>query len=206
MIVVACGAIALGGGAAVAAVAADSGDPAGLALLARVREAYAHVPGVAITGSANLPGLGHLRVRFTQLLRKSRIVAEEGDITGSGTTRTLVKRLGTATFVRDTGDSCWREIPATDPADLTDVGLRFLGAYRQRLGKPRRSGTSWLLPARAQDKDGTKGQLTYRIDRASLAVISLTAVVQGGKVVERFRSLRSTPKLAVPKPPCGAPA
>jgi hypothetical protein len=180
----------------------DTGDTAGLALLRNVRTAYAKVPGVAIRGSADLPGIGLFSALFVQVLRRSKIVAEQADVVTGAESSTLVKRLGARTFAHDSGQSCWKALAGSDPRDLSDVGLTFLGAFKQRVEKPRRSGADWRLRAHVQDTDGTTGTLTYVIDRSSFVVKSAIARVYGQRIVDRFKTLHSRPKLATPTPRC----
>src|SRR5436190_2357665 len=83
--------------------ASATGDPAGLALLARVHRAYSHVPGVGVSGQA-----GALSFRFTLVLDSGIVVAEQFVGRQPSSVTMLVARRGGPTYAREPGTSCWR--------------------------------------------------------------------------------------------------
>ena len=173
-------------------LAPPTGDPLGLALLGRVHHAYVNVPAVTIRG-----GSGALTFRFTVVLRSGLAVAEQYVGTEPAGTTLLVARRGSPTFAREPGTSCWRQLMASDPQALEDIGLRFPDLPRMKLERPRRTAGGWLLPVVS---DG--GPFLFAIDRKSMLIRSITIGAGGKRVLERVGALRSVPRLLLPKPRC----
>jgi len=175
-----------------AAAAPPSGNATGLALLARVHRAYAHVPAVVIFGKT-----GTLSFRFTLILSSSRTVAEEFVGRQPSNVTTLVGRLGGATYARDPGGSCWRSVPASAPQQFENLGLPFPDQPRMRVGAPTRTAAGSLLPVVA---DGSPG--TFAIDAASARVTEITVTASGRRIAEHVGVVHTTPALPAATPLC----
>jgi hypothetical protein len=173
-------------------VAPPSGDPAGLAMLARVHRAYVAVPGVTLLGRA-----GSLSFRFTFALRSGVEAAEQVTVSTPNGTATFVARRDAATFVRHPGSSCWRRLPSSSAQTISSLGLPFPDQPHMRVKPPRRTRTGWLLPVA-----GDGGPATFAIDGKSMLIRSLTLASQGTRIVEYARTLASRPQLALPEPRC----
>jgi hypothetical protein len=182
-------AVAAGAGGS---TAPPTGDPAGLALLARIHRAYADVRGVTLSGRA-----GSLSFRFTLGLRSGVVESEQIALSGPNGTSTFVARRGTPTFARDPGRSCWRRIPSSSDQAIENIGVPFPDQPKMRVRPPRRTRTGWLLPV-----VGVGGPATFAVDRESLLIRSLTLTTQGMRIVEHARALKSRPAPAVPEPRC----
>lgn len=170
-----------------------TGDPHGLALLARVRQTYARVPAVVTTGR-----LGAMSVRFSAILSAGVVVAEGfAGTRGAGTT-ILVAPRGSATFARDPGASCWRQVPASDPQALTDIGGHFPAYPNVAVVKaPQRTDNGWLLGVVARGKSST-----FAIDGKTFFVRTITLRQSGEQVTEHVHTLTSVPNLPSPQPRC----
>ncbi len=169
-----------------------SGDPRGLALLARVHAAYRHVPAVEVTGRN-----GAFRAHFSLLLH-SGVATAEGYVGTSpvGVTR-LVARGGGPTYAREPGTACWRKLRRSDSQSLTDIGTRFPDVPHMRVKAPRRVGSVWLLPFVA------KGHVfTLRISTRPLQLETLSITERGKTVTEHEKALQAKPTLPVPTPSC----
>jgi hypothetical protein len=173
-------------------LAPPTGDPGGLALLARVHHAYVNVSAVTIWGDS-----GALSFRFTVVLRSGFALAEQYVGTEPTGRTMLVARRGSSTFAREPGTSCWRRLAASDPQALEDIGLRFPDLPRMKLERPRRTASGWLLPVVS---DGAPFLLA--IDGTSMLIRSITIGAGGKRVLERVGTLRSVPRLLLPKPRC----
>lgn len=177
---------------------APSGNAQGLALLARVHAAYRHVPAVQVTAL-----LGSERVRFTLVLRAGVATAEEFLGVGPAGTTILVARESGPTYAREPGTNCWRRLAPSDSQSLDDLGLRFPDSYRMVVKAPRRSGSSWLLPALSRGSDpGDAASVTLRINATSLLLESQTVAASGHRAIERTQALTQQPTLPRPAPSC----
>src|SRR5438067_545868 len=117
--------------AAAAGAAPPTGDPKGLALLARVQRAYRAVPAIGIALR-----LGTTNFDLKLVLRSGVGLAEQIVVqTPSGTT-TLVARRGGPTWAREPGKSCWQRLPASDSQSIDDLGLPFPSQPRMRVKAP----------------------------------------------------------------------
>jgi hypothetical protein len=172
--------------------ARPTGDPAGLALLARVHRAYVAVPGVVISLRT-----GSLVARFTVVLRSGNQTAEQVTLIAPNATTTFVARSNASTFIRNPGSLCWRRLPSSSPRAITGLGLPFPDQPHMQVKAPRRTATGWLLPVA-----GDGGPATFVIDAKSMLIKSLTLTTQGTHIVEQVRSLGSRPTLAMPEPRC----
>jgi hypothetical protein len=173
-------------------LAPPSGNQQGLRLLARVNQAYVHVPASALRGRA-----GAFAFRFTLVLRSGVIAAEQYVASGPGGTTELVRRPGAPTFAREPGSTCWRRLAASDQQALEGVGLRFPDQPHMRVQRPRRTASGWLLPV-----VGDGGHTVFLIDAKSMLLRSITIADGGRRIVERASALRSTPTLLTPQPRC----
>ena len=66
-----------------------------------------------------------------------------------------------------------------------------------KLERPRRTASGWLLPLVS---DG--GPFLFAIKGKSMLIRSITIGAGGKRVLERVGTLRSVPRLLVPKPRC----
>jgi hypothetical protein len=184
--------------AASAAAQRPTGDAAGLALLEKVHASYRDVPGV--TGSAHV---GPARFRFTLVLSAGVAVGEEVVVSTPAGTTTFVARAAAPTFTRERGASCWRQLAASDPEALDDLGFRFPDAFRVRVDKPRRTADGWLLSVATWARGATKPEHEeLAIDGTTYRVRTLAAEAGGTRVVERLNDLASSPTLPQPRPLC----
>jgi len=178
--------------AAAAGAAPPTGDPKGLALLERVRHAYLTVPAVGISLQ-----LGPTSFDFKLVLRSGVGVAEQVILVDSAGTTMLVARRGGRTYVRAQGRSCWRQLAASDPQSIVDLGRRFPDQLVTRVMAPRQTPTGWQLPV------SLKGEpAIFVIDRKSLQVRSIIVTSGQRRYVEHVRALRPAPRLAFPSPRC----
>ena len=185
-------AVATSSTAGARSLAPPSGNRQGLRLLARVNEAYVHVPAAALSGHA-----GAFAFRFTVVLRSGVVVAEQDVVSGPGGTTELVRRQGAPTFAREPGSTCWRRLAASDRQALEGVGLRFPDQPHMRLQRPRRTASGWLLPV-----VGDGGHTVFLIDAKSMLLRSITIANGGKRILERVSALRSAPILLTPHPRC----
>lgn len=183
------GVLAFGGAAS---AASPRGNAKGLELLKRVHAAYRHVPAVLLTGRS-----GHLRVRFSLLLRRGVATAEEFRGTSPSGVTVLVARGSGPTYARQPGAACWQRLRRSDPQSLSDIGLRFPDAGRMTVKAPRRTGKDWLLPVVAEGNRGT-----MRISAKTFLVESVSANTNGRTVTEHDYALTERPKLPRPSPRC----
>jgi hypothetical protein len=169
------------------------GDPRGLALLERVRTAYAAVPAVSVTAR-----IGAHPIRFTLVLRRGVVVAEQL-VSGEGAGATLLVAHGSgSTLAREPGSSCWRALPSSDPQALDDLGRRFPELPGMRVGAPHATPTGWALPI-----TGPGGPYTYAVDRGSGLLRSITVRSPGGApIFEHVSRLRARPTLLTAAPRC----
>ncbi len=178
--------------AAAAGAAPPTGDPKGLALLDRVRHAYLTVPAVGISTR-----LGPTSFDFKLVLRSGVGVAEQVILVDSTGTTMLVARRGGRTYVRARGRSCWRQLAASDPQSIVDLGRPFPDQLLTSVKAPQRTPTGWQLPV------SSKGEPAILvIDRKSLLIRSIIVGSGRTRYVERVRALRPAPRLAFPKPRC----
>jgi hypothetical protein len=173
-------------------LAPPTGNRQGLALLAGVNRAYVRVPAVTISGRS-----GAFAFRFTVLLRSDVTVGEQYVGSGPGGTTKLVRQQGSPTFAREPGSACWRQLAASNPQALDDIGLRFPGQPHMRVEHPRRTRSGWLLPV-----VGDGGHTVLTIDAKSMLLRSITVAAGGRRVLERVSALRSRPILFTPQPRC----
>jgi hypothetical protein len=166
-------------------------DPQGVALLARVHQAYRSVAGVSIAGKT-----GALSFEYTLNLRSGIGVAEE--FVGrqpSGTT--VLVAHGRPTYVFDSGRACWTALSASAPQTFENLGLHFPDQPGMSVKAPARTATGWSLTLVS---DGTPG--TLEIDRTSLHIRSLTVKTPSADIVEHVTILSSAPQLPEPEPRC----
>jgi hypothetical protein len=175
-----------------------TGNAQGLALLARVHRAYQRVP--AVTTVAHLNGI---EARFTLVLRRDVVVAEEFvGITAAGTT-TLVARGSGPTYAREEGTRCWRRLAPSDRQSLDDLGLPFPDGYTTVVGRPARRGAEWLLPIRTTGRFPNEGgSFTLHVDAATLLVQRETGRVSGRQLTNTVEALAAGPALPSPQPLC----
>jgi hypothetical protein len=99
------------------------GPPAALALLARVKHAYRHAPGLELATTSPRPASAQAR-RFLLRLHDGIVIAEA--FTGPGRQGVaLVARRGSPTFLRTAGTRCWRSLAGSDPRTLRNLGAPF---------------------------------------------------------------------------------
>jgi hypothetical protein len=184
---------AAGGAAALLAPAAmgATGDRAGLALLDRVHHAYAHVPGVSVSGRT-----GQLEFRWKIALESGINVGEYFFAESPGGVTELVARRGGPTYAHNPGTSCWQELSKSDRQALDNVGLPFPDQAGMKVGAPRTVSGGWLLPVMAAGDPGT-----FSLDR-SAHVRSITVSASGRNIFERVTTLPSRPALPQPDPRC----
>ena len=189
--------------AALAVVAPAGAQPSsgssaqGAALAARVSAAYQRVPGVKSSARVGLTALA-----FTQTLHGGVVTAEqfEGGTAGSGTT-TLIGVQGSPTYRRQSGATCWRALPTSDPQTLTDLGHPFLSALTGQAGitvaAPQRTLAGWVLTLRQG-----RAALVLTVTRSYL--ITAVTATKPGQAIERLtiRNLARTPPLLAPRPLC----
>jgi hypothetical protein len=168
-----------------------TGDPRGVALLARVEKAYRTVPGVELS----IPSLLRARVKFD--LRLGVVVAAESVFTGpGGTITTLVRRSGGRTFIRQPRKSCWQ--PSVG-FSIDEIGEPLVGTSERAVQAPRRIAGGWSLRV----KDGHDTPAIYLINSPSYLLRSLTAwLVNGTKLVYYVQNLTSAPRVQRPWPRC----
>lgn len=183
-------------GAASTGAAAPKSDPAGLALHHQVQAAYARVPAVQIVESGPTRPVPGITLRFTDILRSRKVIAERLIEVSPAGDVTVVRREGSATFVRNPAAICWHRLASSDPQSLSDVGSPFLSLKGLRVETPRKTGDGWSL----NETDG-KHTLTIYITKQHL-VREITGAYEGQRIVERLAALKSAPTLPVPKPVC----
>jgi len=141
-----------------------------------------------------------VHARFTMILARGVVVAEQFS-GGSATTATkLVAPEHSPTYALESGSSCWRRLPGTDPQALTDIGEQvpeISGATS--VASPMRTPAGWILIV-------TGHQTTARlaINAETLRVDSITASAGGRSIVEHLQTLNQAPRLYSPSPACAS--
>jgi hypothetical protein len=169
------------------------GSSAGMKLLRRVTSSYGPVPAVLLTAS-----LGALSARFTVILRRGIVVAEEFVGKAAGRTTRLVAPPDSPTYALEPGTTCWRALSASDPQALMDIGERFPILPRAvAVSAPARTPGGWLLRVSAATVTST-----YAVDRATLHVDAITISEGHKSFTERVQALSAAPTLLTPAPRC----
>ena len=166
----------------------------GVALAARVNNAYKRVPAAIITLHGASTGA------FTEILKNGIVVAEQFEGANSSGTTMLVAPHGSPTYAKEPQTTCWRALAKSDGQTLDDVGhplLSFLSSLKGvAVGAPRNTSYGWTL---ALSQGGVS--LTLTISKA-LLVKEVTAIKRGQRVEEDIDNLTRTPSLFVPAPRC----
>jgi len=173
------------------AATAATGNRAGLALLDRVHRAYAHVPGVNVSGQT-----GQLQFRWKIALESGINVGEYFFAESPSGVTELVARRGGPTYAHNPGTSCWQELRKSDRPALANVGIPFPDQAGMKVSAPRRVPGGWLLPVTAAGDPGT-----FSLDR-SARVRSISVSTGGRSIFERVVALQSRPALPQPEPRC----
>jgi len=168
--------------------------PSALALLARARLAYAHVPAVVVAGT-----LVRARLRLTFILHDDRIVADGWLGTGAnGEIIGAVTPARSPTFARELGTRCWRPLAKSNVLSSTDIGAKFPPALPGPFGPPVRSRGGWVITG--EDSNGALTVLD--IDAKTFKLRSLTSSQSGLSFTGSVDALSSVPALPVPEPRC----
>ena len=175
------------------AIAQRTVVPSAVALLARVRSAYVHVPAVVVTGT-----LVKARLRLTFILHNGRIVADGWLGTGAnGEVIGAVTPAGSPTLARELGTRCWRPLAASNVLSSTDIGAAFPPAL-STFGTPARSRGGWAVSG-----EDSNGALTgFVIDPKTFKLRSMTSSQGGLGFTGTVDALGSVPALPVPEPRC----
>ena len=175
------------------AIAQRTVVPSAVALLARVRSAYVHVPAVVVTGT-----LVKARLRLVFILHNGRIVADGWLGTGAnGEVIGAVTPAGSPTLARELGTRCWRPLAASNVLSSTDIGAAFPPAL-STFGTPARSRGGWAVSG-----EDSNGALTgFVIDPKTFKLRSMTSSQGGLGFTGTVDALGSVPALPVPEPRC----
>lgn len=178
-------------GATPAHAAPPGGNAQGLALLARVRQAYVNVPAVVLSSR-----LGSQPTRLTVILRAG-IVTDEQFVLGAGS-MTMVGSSPSSAYLRQRGASCWSKLPASRAAQTFDsIGYPFPDTPHITVGKPRRTAGGWFLPT-----SGDGGPSTYMIDAKTFRIRFITFHTGSAALRDDVSALTHTPRLVAVSPRC----
>jgi hypothetical protein len=174
----------------------ESGSAQGIALWAKVSDAYRSVP-----GAVTVERVGPITVRFDDVLQHGIATAITAKATSPSEVTYLVGTIRAGTYVKDPGRTCWRHVDASDPQALDDLGNPFLSAPRMLFSKPRMAGVDWLLPVVFTAKGGPT-DVVLRIHRRSSLVRSFTIASGSHHGTGSVRALARAPTIPRAEPRC----
>lgn len=167
--------------------------PSAAALLARVRSAYVHVPGVVVNGT-----LVKARLRMTFVLHDDKIVANGWLGTGAnGEVIGAVTPPRSPTFARELGTDCWQSLPKSNVLSPADIGTPFPPTVGSTFGTPVPARGGWAITG---ESDGAL--TTFVIDAGTFQLRSMTSSQNGLSFSGNAVALSSAPALPVPEPRC----
>jgi hypothetical protein len=164
-----------------------TGDRDGVALLARVENAYRSVPGVKIR-------LGPLTAMLA--LRSGVVVAEEATVGP----HTYVSRDGRTTYIDVKSRSCWLR---SQGITLDSPGTHFPLSYRTAaVQAPHRVICGWTVRMTTESETGVHAVVELRIKTPSHLVQSVLVTEGGKRLTEQVTDLPVQPKVPTPRPLC----
>ena len=169
-----------------------SGDRKAVALVAQANRSYARVPAVRVDAV-----VFDTSFRFTLFLRNGVTWAEQAQVRTDDGEFTIVGTVDGGSFVKDSGASCWRFVPKSDPQAMEDLGGPVL-AGPGRLGRPRTvAGTIEII---ATQQGGERMRIV--LDRRTLRLKRVTYLSARGNMTARFTTLAAAPPLPATQPRC----
>ena len=167
-----------------------TGNPQGVALLAKINRAYQRVGAIGVVATSP-----HLKVAFTMRLTGGIVTSEQAIYTSGSSKAVLVGSLA-GTYARDAGTSCWRFVRASDPQALADLGHPVV-AGPGRVDKP---------VVRGSEAEIVIHQGQYRkalvVDLAKLRIRHGAFASPKGQGTLQFSEFASAPRLLATRPHC----